>query len=73
MSRRMVAPGVWEPEGPRVAVRTDPRIAGCAIETRGTQHKAQPTTPSRTAEYQREYRERKRAYNAARYQRSKAT
>ena len=69
----MVAPGVWLPEGPRPAVRTDPRIAGCAIETRGTQHKAQPTTASRTAEYQRAYRERKRAYNAARYQLGRAS
>lgn len=33
MSRRQVAPGVWEPEGPRPAVRTDPRIRGYAIES----------------------------------------
>ena len=73
MSRLQSAPNRWLDEGPRLAVRTDPRIAGCAIETRGATHKAQPTTASRTAAGQRAYRERRKAYNAARYQRSKAT
>jgi len=68
MSRLQSAPGVWLDEGPRPAVRTEQRIAGGAIETRGTSH-----TAIRSAEGQREYRERRRVLNAARYRRSKAT
>ena len=64
----MTAPGQWLDEGPRPAVRTDQRIAGGPIETRGTTH-----TLVRSAAGQREYRERRRVQNAARYQRQRET
>jgi len=59
MSRLMRAPGIWLDEGPRPAVRTEQRIAGGPIVTRGTTH-----TLVRSAEGQREYRERRRAIQA---------
>ena len=62
----MRAPGIWLDEGPRPAVRNDRRIAGGQIETRGTSH-----TAIRSAAGQRDYRERRRVLNAARYQRQR--
>ena len=64
----MLAPNRWLDEGPRPAVRSDRHISGGAIETRGTSH-----TAVRSAAGQREYRERRKAYNAARYQRGRAS
>ena len=64
----MLAPGRWLDEGPRPAVRSDRHISGGAIETRGTTH-----TLVRSAAGQRDYRERRRVQNAARYQRQRET
>jgi len=66
MSRLMLAPNRWLDEGPRPAVRSDRHISGGPIETRGTSH-----TAIRSAAGQRDYRERRRVLNAARYQRQR--